>query len=234
MGGNWTEPDTIEPTSSPALNDYIGWPSVGIAENNDIYIAFTQPVSLKQEQRFGIGPVYYTKIIPDSNIYNIERILVSSDSVSCYHPHIVYNVPLSVSSPGPSICWCQGQEVVSIYYRHMPPILTGIEETENYQFSISNYQLSVCPNPFTTSTTISLLPSAQEHKNTGAQDKTMELNIYDVSGRLVRNLVTGDLCSGALMWDGKDDEGNRVKSGVYFVKLKVGKRMMSRKVIFLK
>jgi len=242
ISGNWTEPDTIKPTTTPELNGYIGWPSVGIAESNDIYIAFTQPVSLKQRNRYGIGPVYYTKIVPDSNIYNIERVLVSSDSAYCYHPHIIYYVPLPVTPPGPDICWCEDSGSRSIYFRHMPPLYVGVEEERD---KFSNSSLKICPNPFTTTTHISLtLPSIvhsaegieQSAEGKGQRVKNIELKIYDLSGRLVKDfsLGTGHSLPGtAVSWDGRDNTGIRVKSGVYFVNLKVGEKVLTKKLILL-
>ena len=43
------------------------------------------------------------------------------------------------------------------------------------------------------------------------------LRVYDVAGRLVRTLHRGPLPAGttALVWDGRDHDGNRVTSGVY-------------------
>jgi len=211
FGGSWTTPDTIEPTVSTVLNGTIGWPSVGIAENNDIYITFTQPISEKNMNRYGIGPVYYTKIVPDSNIYDLERVLVSSDSVACYHPHIVYNIPLSITPPGPCICWCQKNGgIVSIYVRHMPPLSVDVQEKRRKTPILA---LTIKPNPFTTSTTI-ILP------NTGHRAKSMEVHIFDVTGRRVREFILypSSFILGAT-WDGRDEAGKVLPPGIYFLKL---------------
>jgi hypothetical protein len=49
----------------------------------------------------------------------------------------------------------------------------------------------------------------------------VSLRVYNVSGRLVRTLVDGSLPAGrhAATWDGKDDSGAEVSSGVYFYRL---------------
>jgi flagellar hook assembly protein FlgD len=46
------------------------------------------------------------------------------------------------------------------------------------------------------------------------------LRLYDVSGRLVRTLVRGPMAAGVhrATWDGRDDGGRSVGSGVYFVR----------------
>lgn len=109
----------------------------------------------------------------------------------------------------------------------------GVEKKREPAYKMKDLKfLSIYPNPFSTSTSItSSLPSAQGHKGTGEQD--VELNIYDVGGRLVKNLALGNGHSAlgtTVMWDGRDDEGNRLSSGIYFVKLK----MRSKKLEVIK
>jgi len=70
------------------------------------------------------------------------------------------------------------------------------------------------PNPFNPATDIKFsLP----------RDAAVDLAIYDVSGRLVRNLADGRRTAGdhSEHWNGRDDSGLNVASGVYFARLKV-------------
>lgn len=74
------------------------------------------------------------------------------------------------------------------------------------------------PNPFNPSTTLSFdLPEA----------KTVRLSIYDIGGRLVRELVSGLYPMGrhTAVWDGKDSVGRSMASGVYFARLQAGGRI---------
>ena len=62
----------------------------------------------------------------------------------------------------------------------------------------------------------------------------MEIQIYDLSGRLVRNLslpTAYSLLPTGVAWDGRDSAGRRVAPGIYFVKLKYSNRVYSRKVV---
>ena len=47
------------------------------------------------------------------------------------------------------------------------------------------------------------------------------MRLYDVSGRLVRTLADGDLAAGEqrLRWDGNDDRGRALASGVYYLRV---------------
>ncbi len=59
-------------------------------------------------------------------------------------------------------------------------------------------------------------------------DGTGEIEILDPSGRaLVRYIVSG---YGALVWDGCDGEGAQLPAGTYFVRMRAGGRMITRKV----
>ena len=84
-------------------------------------------------------------------------------------------------------------------------ISTGIDEVINKPEHIS--LLSCYPNPFNSSTLISY---------TGL--KGGEIEIYDVTGRLVKTLVLGDSQEGKIIWDATDNQENTIASGIYFIK----------------
>ncbi|HXV12573.1 MAG TPA: FlgD immunoglobulin-like domain containing protein, partial [Candidatus Krumholzibacteria bacterium] len=86
------------------------------------------------------------------------------------------------------------------------------------------------PNPFNPRTTIPYQGPA------AARPERVRLVVLDVSGRVVRTLVDEDQSSGAFRvnWDGKDDRGARVSSGVYFYLLEVGEKRRARKMVLLK
>jgi len=70
---------------------------------------------------------------------------------------------------------------------------------------------SVYPNPFNPSTTIKLyIPRSSD----------LDVAVYDVQGRKVRNLHSGGISAGwhTLVWDGKDDGGRGQSSGMYFLR----------------
>ena len=99
---------------------------------------------------------------------------------------------------------------------------TGIGDTPSRVTLNQNY-----PNPFNPSTTIIFnLP------HSGATS----LVVYDVRGRLVRTLIDGVLQEGPqnLEWDGRNNSGQRVASGVYMYRLTFGNIVQQKKMILLK
>lgn len=83
------------------------------------------------------------------------------------------------------------------------------------------------PNPFNPATTISyFLPERSR----------VELVIYDVRGAVVRTLASRIQSAGfnSELWDGRDDDGRPVGSGVYLYRLKAGKTNLTRKMVLLK
>jgi hypothetical protein len=63
-----------------------------------------------------------------------------------------------------------------------------------------------------------------------------EVGVYDAAGRLVRRLQQGAVPAGGqhLSWDGRDEAGQSVAAGVYFVRVQAGTQGMAAKILRLK
>ncbi len=84
------------------------------------------------------------------------------------------------------------------------------------------------PNPF--SETLSL------HYGVAADYRWVSVGVFDISGRLVRALREGAAQMGEydLTWDGTNEHGDPVASGVYFVRVRVGQETLERKIVLLR
>ena len=85
------------------------------------------------------------------------------------------------------------------------------------------------PNPFNPATTISFsIPEGQSAR--------VVLNVYDIRGKLVRNLVNETRESGTytVYWNGTDNNGSSIASGVYFYRMNAGEFSQTRKMVMLK
>lgn len=89
------------------------------------------------------------------------------------------------------------------------------------------YQLSNYPNPFNPTTTISY---------NIAQKGEIKIEIYNIKGQKIKTLVKDKLESGlySTVWNGKNEYGFNVSSGIYFCKLKSGNQETMRKMILIK
>jgi len=88
------------------------------------------------------------------------------------------------------------------------------------------------PNPFNANTTIKYeVPFGQ-----GGGQVMTSLKVYNILGQKVRTLVDAPMFPGQyqIIWDGKDETGSQVASGMYFYRLKAGDFNESRKMTLLK
>ncbi len=87
------------------------------------------------------------------------------------------------------------------------------------------------PNPFNPATTISFTVPGGE----GARECVL-LAVYDVTGKRVKTLVNGVVSGGRydITWDGRNDNGCRVSSGVYFSQFRMKGYKATKKMILLR
>jgi DNA/RNA endonuclease YhcR with UshA esterase domain len=104
-------------------------------------------------------------------------------------------------------------------------VITGIKDKnllpDNFELS-QNY-----PNPFNPTTTIQYaLPKAAN----------VTLKIYDMLGREVRMLVSGNMNAGyhVIEWDGLNSSGAQVASGMYIYRINAGNFVSAKKMLMLK
>ena len=91
----------------------------------------------------------------------------------------------------------------------------------------SEQNMGCYPNPFNGFTTIRfMLPFGD----------AVRLNIYNIMGQKVSDLVTGNLPAGQhnVSWNGKSNEGNNVASGVYFARLESCKKVSTIRISYIK
>jgi hypothetical protein len=100
---------------------------------------------------------------------------------------------------------------------------TGTPTVQHRDALFQNY-----PNPFNPSTSIEFT----------VRDRTrVSVKVFDVAGRLVRTLVEDDRAAGSVhrvTWDGRNDTGESVSSGVYFYRLVANDFTQTKKMVLLK
>lgn len=83
------------------------------------------------------------------------------------------------------------------------------------------------PNPFRDATTLSFTLPRRERAS---------VKVFDINGRIVRTLVD-DVVSGsthAVTWDGRDERGREVGSGIYFIRFEAGSKSFVQRSVRLR
>lgn len=129
----------------------------------------------------------------------------------------VYSALLIINSNDP----VNFEKFIPVQLRVEPNTAVAQEENIPHAFTLSQN----LPNPFHTSTRMEYsLPKAAE----------VELQVFNLQGQLVRTLVSGKQPAGrgTATWNGFDQRGRRVASGVYFFVLKTPEQKLTRKLVF--
>ncbi|TMQ66378.1 MAG: T9SS type A sorting domain-containing protein [Candidatus Eisenbacteria bacterium] len=69
-----------------------------------------------------------------------------------------------------------------------------------------------------------------------SQPSDVTLRVYNVAGRLVRELMNGQLPGGVriVRWDSRDSKESQVSSGIYFYELRAGSFSSRRRMVLLR
>ena len=104
---------------------------------------------------------------------------------------------------------------------------TAVVETESDALPEESALAQNYPNPFNAETAISYRLRVAEH---------VDLAIFDLAGQRVRTLFSGRREAGAyaLRWDGRNESGTAVASGVYLYRLDTPSIQESRRLTLLK
>ncbi|HKW12993.1 MAG TPA: FlgD immunoglobulin-like domain containing protein, partial [Candidatus Krumholzibacteria bacterium] len=133
----------------------------------------------------------------------------------------LYPGPTTVSAAIPNFIATTAASKLVVVKPHLQP--TGVGNSP-VAFALH----ANVPNPFNPITTISY--------DVPARGADVNISIYDVSGRLVRGLVHEHRAAGvwSAQWNGEDDRGQHVASGVYFYRMRAGEFVDTKKMVLLK
>jgi len=136
----------------------------------------------------------------------------------------------------PRVAYLPANAPDSLFSFHVGAV-TGISDTQGEnELSATTYALHPnFPNPFNATTVISYQVSDVGYQ-WSAKEQAVTLRIYDVLARPVRTLVDGVQPPGyyRVLWDGRDDEGRNVTTGLYFARLRVGEFSTWGKLMLLR
>jgi hypothetical protein len=117
--------------------------------------------------------------------------------------------------------------------------ISGIEQESDLPTNVSyKMEMKISPNPFSQTTEIRCEISGVGSQGTGVKNE-ISLKIYDLSGRLIKSFPVTDYSTGSdgqspvtsVVWDGTNDLGEYVSSGLYFLCTQAGEYKSIRKLI---
>jgi len=207
----WSSNNTTYNIENPY---YFSYPTItkNTTEIRDWFVVYeTDSISLNKEihlefvPNFGLNKINISNL-PDDDINPVA--LQINDSVAVIWEHI--------NGENSQIYWAK--EKFRPY--------TNIYEESNS--TLRNYTLyQNYPNPFNPKTTIKyFIPYSTE----------ITLIIFDLLGGKIRTLVRNEMQNGnyRMMWDGKNDNGDLVGSGIYFYVLEFGNSKLSKKMVLVR
>jgi hypothetical protein len=120
------------------------------------------------------------------------------------------------------------------YYYHLritdrsgQPSVLGMISAQRLTEALRVSLAAPSPNPMTSGTTVNYRIGSAGH---------VKLVITDVSGRTVRTLENGAMIAGQHMsqWDGRNDRGQQVSAGVYFIRLNTNSGVRTQRVTIVR
>ena len=153
----------------------------------------------------------------------------------------------------PSYGWLEREVDLSIYagmdvyiafrhYESLPNVFLKLDTISlTFDFIMNEDEATVVPvvtqlrgnfpNPFNPSTTIEF-----GVKNTEAEREFVNITVYNVRGQRVKTLVNDYKSAGihSVEWNGTDDNGRMVGSGIYFYTMRTNDYSSSRRMVLLK
>jgi len=143
-------------------------------------------------------------------------------------PGQVTRIKATFDKPGRYVWHCH---ILSHEDHEMMRVLEVTDPNANKQLAQNDQQsgasLGASPNPFNPETTLHY---------TIPQPENVRIDVYDIKGRRVKTLVNSQKAAGSytIRWNGRNEQGRHVSSGMYFARLEAGKLVAKQKLIFAK
>jgi hypothetical protein len=207
LGNNWDEIDSLTTAHRAVWSDIL-------AERTHLHVVW-------EDERHAPGynfEIYYREST-DHGITWLPEMRLTNAPWHSYRPslacgggylHLFWQDRREYGNPGNAPLYYKRKDLTSNIF-------------ENNQKETLNI-LSIFPNPCRNSTTISFSLTVSP----------VFIEIFDITGRRVFKKIILNKEYNKVIWEGKNQQGKEVKTGVYFIQLKSNDQTVTKKVIVLK
>jgi hypothetical protein len=195
--------------SNSNLNGIPYTPKISINNNGESFVIWLQKLSNSQLYLYG------QKIDSLGNLWGSNFLLVDTlKNKYSSNPHVSCNNNIVVLS-WDDLRRKKGTDIFAkIFTWDWNGIINSAENLINIPltFGLENN----FPNPFNSKTTINF---------TLQNPSEISIIIYNIQGKKIKSLISGNVSAGkhSIFWEGQNDQGQVVSSGVYFYKLEISK-----------
>ena len=192
-------------------------------------IIYENPSSVSISSNGQIAGIQMT-VISDNLIIN-EDLTLTINTTSTNNEHIILIYGASGETlTGDNICLFETDSKYEIKNVIIANVLSEAMSVERTDIAIPNIFIlnQNYPNPFNPNTVIEF---------TLGQEQLISLNIFDIQGRLINSLINNDYYktgSYNISWDGTNNMGTQVPSGMYIYKLIGQNHSHIRKMVLMK
>lgn len=231
-GGNFCLTDS--PPNQYA-NNTDSW--AGIKNTFDLSDAIGPQLSFYHKYQFGLGDSGFVEISTNSS-KGWETLFAFSDTQAAWtqvdlllNPYIGQtDVQFRFRLVSDEVYTGDGWYIDDVQMNFKPTYVEEEPSSVPQQFTLGqNY-----PNPFNPSTVIPFRVHGSQ--NTGNRPVPTTLRVYNIMGQWVRTLVNDKMQPGnyTIVWDGKNQDGKEVSSGIYLYQLTAGERKITKKMLLLR
>lgn len=211
--GSYNGYSLLEPETVELMHDihWSGWAMGGFYKMKGLHVHITEDLIVGEMLKGHAGEAY--GLLSDMYFdeeYDYGIIFVMNGGIYDYGDLVFYDVE---------------EDIYELLYESLIQNPSMIEKSSSQ--SSGKLTHSAYPNPFNPNVKIRFNLPEESH---------LKLNIYDISGKLIKTLIDNPVESGyySAIWRGDDENGKIVNSGVYFYQIESGKFMETRKLILLR
>ncbi len=211
------------PYTGPTNNDWLITPAITIDESASVFFTAKSLVDQYGLERFNVLVSTGSTLPEDFTCISGEYSVSAPDTWTNYS----YNLSAYAGQTIRVAILCVSNDAFMFMVDNFRVTDEDVTSNSNNASIVTSELLGNYPNPFNPETRITFFTKENGH---------VSLDIYNIKGQKVKTLLNDTLEAGNhnVTWNGTDDNGKNVASGVFFYRMKSGKYTSTKKMILMK